>query len=338
MDGEHGMNAGPRAVPADRGSPDPHVEQGGRRRELVQLKWLSTVVPGAAVLLYETVRYEILEHLLPGVAPQVGNTIVAVLVLLLTYAFASFVFRVVERVRADAVRLGREVAALHAVMDERARLSRELHDGLAQLVAFLLVRLDTVADLVQRDQRAAALGELERLRDVADDLYVDVRETIAGLRSRVAERGLVAALRDYVDEFDERYGLPVTLETEGRAPPVPDLVGMQLFRVVQEALANVRKHARARRAWVRLRQPAPDRLELEVGDDGVGFDPTPAPRAMGHAFGLASMRERADALGGTLRVETAPGSGTRVLVTVPLEPGQGQHEEEPRAGVASAAG
>jgi len=119
------------------------------RRELVQLKWLSTLVPGAAVLVYETVRYETLEHLLPGIPPIVGNVAVALLVLLLTYAFASFVFRVVERVQADAVRRGRELAALNAVIDERARLSRELNDGFAQLVAYMLVRLDTVTGLVE---------------------------------------------------------------------------------------------------------------------------------------------------------------------------------------------
>src|SRR5919199_6627368 len=203
------------------------------RRELTRLKWLATIVPGAAVLLYEGFRYETLEHVLPGVPPQVGNVIVAVLVLLLTYAFASFVFRVVERVQSQAVRRGREVAALNAVVEERARLSRELHDGLAQLITFLMVRLDTVAGLVQADRRPEALAELERLRGVADDLYIDVREAIAGLRSRVAERGLVAALRDYLDEFEERHGIRVALEADP-GPVVPDLVGLHLFRIVQE--------------------------------------------------------------------------------------------------------
>src|SRR5438046_839310 len=139
------------------------------RRELVQLKWLSTLVPGAAVLLYETVRYETLEHLLPGIPPVVGNVLVALVLLLLTYAFASFVFRVVERVQNEAVRRGREVASLNAVLDERARLSRELHDGLAQLVTFLLVRLDTVETLIQADRGSEAVAELEQLRRVADD-------------------------------------------------------------------------------------------------------------------------------------------------------------------------
>lgn len=288
------------------------------RRELTQLKWLATVVPGAAVLMYEYVRFEILEHLLPGIAPQIGNIVVALLVLLLTYLFASFVFGVVERLQRQAVQRGRDVAALTAVIDERARLSRELHDGLAQLVAFLLVRLDTVADLVQADRRAEALVELERLRDLSDDLYVDVREAIAGLRSRVAERGLASALRDYLDEFEERHGIEVALDVDPSVR-VPDLVGLHLFRIVQEALANVRKHAQARRVWVHLR-PCPGGFALEIGDDGVGFDPARSTPSTQRSFGLTGMAERAQALGGELRIESAPGSGTRVRVSVHLDP------------------
>jgi two-component system sensor histidine kinase DegS len=199
------------------------------RRELTQLKWLSTLVPGAAVLLYETVRFETLEHLLRGIDPLIANSIIAVALLLLTYGFASFVFRVVERVQDEAVRRGREVAALNAVIDERARLSRELHDGLAQLIAFLLVRIDTVEGLVRADRRSEAAAELEQLRRVADDLYLDVRDAIAGLRSRVSERGLVPALRDYLDEFEERHKIPVALEAPEAVVSVPDLVGITSF-------------------------------------------------------------------------------------------------------------
>src|SRR5436305_1626014 len=93
------------------------IEDQVSRRELTRLRWLATIVPGAAVLLYEFVRYETLEHLLPGIPAVVGNVIVALLVLLLTYLFASFVFSVVQRVQVQAVRRGREVAALNAVID-----------------------------------------------------------------------------------------------------------------------------------------------------------------------------------------------------------------------------
>ena len=315
----------------------PSRRSDGHRRELVLLKWLSTLVPAITVLAYETVRFETLEHLLPGIPPVVGNIVVAVVLLLLTYAFASFVFRVVERVQDDAVRRGREVAALNAVIEERARLSRELHDGLAQLVAFLLVRLDTVAGLVDSDRRREAAAEIEQLRRVADDLYLDVREAIAGLRSQVTERGLVPALRDYLDEFEERHGIAVALDAAEAPAQVPDLIGMHVFRIVQEALSNVRKHADAHHVWVIIR--ANDRrLELEIGDDGVGFEPAIGLASTPRSLGLTSMRERAEALGGALRVQSAPGTGTRVLVSVPLDSDHQALKEERSPDVARVAG
>jgi signal transduction histidine kinase len=97
---------------------------------------------------------------------------------------------------------------------------------------------------------------------------------------------------------------------------VPDLIGVHLFRIVQEALANVRKHAQAHQAWVTLRAD-PRRLDLEVRDDGKGFEANPSPSSAARSFGLTSMRERAESLGGSLCVESQPGSGTRVLVEVP---------------------
>jgi signal transduction histidine kinase len=116
------------------------------------------------------------------------------------------------------------------------------------------------------------------------------------------------------------------------------VVGSQLFRIAQEALANVRKHARAGRAWASIRHPQPAVLVLEIGDDGVGFDPERVPRGTASAFGLASMRERAEVLGGTFRVDSAPGAGTRITVRVPLDSGAIEREEARGDALASAAG
>src|SRR5438067_464542 len=104
------------------------------RRELRQLKWLTALVPGTVVLIYEYARQETLEHILPALPVQYGNVVVWVLVLLLTYAFAAFVFRVVERLQAQALARSRDLVTLNAVLEERARLSRELHDGFAHRV------------------------------------------------------------------------------------------------------------------------------------------------------------------------------------------------------------
>src|SRR5437879_9469414 len=141
----NGNHAHARGSRAPSSVPDSQVS----RRELQQLKWLTALVPGTVVLIYEFARQEALEHVLPALPVQYGNLIVWILVLVLTYAFAAFVFRVVERLQAQALARSRDLATLNAVVEERARLSRELHDGFAQLVAYMLVRLDTVHGRVE---------------------------------------------------------------------------------------------------------------------------------------------------------------------------------------------
>src|SRR5438132_1892196 len=301
------------------GGVDGNTDSQVSRRELRQLKWLTALVPGAVVLIYEYARQEALEHVLPALPVQYGNLIVWILVLLLTYAFAAFVFRVVERLQAQALARSRDVATLNAVLEERARLSRELHDGFAQLVAYLLVRIDTVEALVgtQRDQEA--MTELERMRSATDDLYQDVRESISELRTRVSERGLPATVREYVDEYEDRHGIRVNLQGEDAARELPALSAYQLLRIIQEALANIRKHASARHAWITFSKSDGDQLELVVGDDGKGFDPHGPSDPARKSFGLASMRERVESLGGELTLESQPGIGTRAVVAIPLK-------------------
>jgi two-component system, NarL family, sensor histidine kinase DegS len=310
-------------VPAQPGNTrhgDPHVS----RRELRQLKWLTALVPFTVVVIYEAARQEALEHVLPALPVEYGNLVVWVLVLLLTYGFATFVFSVVERLQAQALARSRELATLTAVLEERARLSRELHDGFAQLVAYLLVRIDTVEALVvaQRDQEA--MTELERMRSVTDDLYQDVRDSISELRTRVSERGLAATVREYVDAYEDRHDLTVHIAGEEAAATLPPLIAFQLLRIIQEALANVRKHAHAHNAWITFRKLDGNRLEMTVADDGQGFDPQAASVDPSRkTFGLASMRERVDSLSGELTLDSQPRGGTRVTVSVPLKGGAG---------------
>lgn len=309
----HDVNASPTA-------PDAQVS----RRELRQLKWLTALVPGTVVLIYEFARQEALEHILPALPVQYGNVVVWCLVLLLTYAFATFVFSIVERLQSQAIARSRELATLSAVLEERARLSRELHDGFAQLVAFLLVRIDTVEGLLQSGRAADAQRELERMRSVTDDLYQDVRESISELRTRVSERGLPATVREYVDAYEDRHDLIVQVSGEEIAAGLPALIAFQLLRVIQEALANVRKHAHAHNAWISFARPESHTLQMIVADDGQGFEPGAASADSAHrTFGLASMRERVESLGGELKLDSQPGGGTRVIVSIPYRSGAG---------------
>ncbi|MHB8574449.1 MAG: sensor histidine kinase, partial [Dehalococcoidia bacterium] len=208
-----------------------------------------------------------------------------------------------------------------AVMQERERLSRELHDGVAQLVAHLLLRLDTIKELVEADRQREAQVELERLHGIADEIYEDIGESIAGLRTNVRERGLSCALQDYVDQFEERHQIPTSLRTDEAADQLSPLAALQLFRFIQEALTNVRKHAGARGATITLTSTSLDQLSVVIADDGQGFTPgsqNSQRNGKARPLGLTSMRERVKALGGTFQVHSQPGSGTQVTAIIPI--------------------
>lgn len=203
-----------------------------------------------------------------------------------------------------------------AVLEERYRLSREMHDTLAQTLGYLGLQAGRALRLVERGETQQAAEELRRMGDVIREAYLDVREAIEDLRMTAdGAGGLETALRQMVRGFGERADIPVHLEINGPARAVAPEVQLQLLRIVQEALANVRKHSAATRVEVHLREED-GHLELSVADDGRGFDPASAA-APGH-HGLVAMRERARAIGAQLTIATGSGQGTRVLVRVPL--------------------
>ena len=289
-------------------------------RRLLLFKWLIIFMPPLAVLVGHGLLGHPLGHRLLRVAVSrlAENLLVAFLLLVLAYIITEAMFRVLGRLQAEAFAREQDILTLNAVMQERERLSRDLHDGVAQLVADLLLRLDTIKELVDAGRPQEAEGELERLHGVADEIYEDIGESIAGLRSNVAERGLIGALQDYVDQFEERHQIPVRLQIEGAADQLPPLAALQLFRFIQEALTNVRKHAGAREATVTLTSIGPDELRTIIADDGQGFLPPGQKQGKLRPLGLTSMRERIEALGGTLDVDSRPGSGTQVTATIPI--------------------
>lgn len=289
-------------------------------RRLLLFKWLMVFIPPVTV----AVGHSLLAvgHSLRGHGSLAETLLVTSLVtfpiLVLAYIFAQTMFRVLGRLQAEALARERDILTMSAVMQERERLSRELHDGVAQLVAHLLLRLDTIKELVEADRQQEAEAELERLRGVADEIYEDIGESITGLRTNVAERGLICALRDYVDQFEERHQIPVGLRTDGVADQFSPLTALQVFRFIQEALTNVRKHAAAREATVTLTSNGPDQLRVIITDDGQGFTPGSQRNGKARPLGLTTMRERVEALGGTFQVNSQPGSGTQVTATIPV--------------------
>ena len=205
-----------------------------------------------------------------------------------------------------------------AVFEERYRLSREIHDGLAQTLAYLGLQTERLEKLIAAGRNEMAASELAEMRQSIRAAYVDAREAIDGLRLSVENpEQLAARLADYVMEFERQTELDAHFTAEPPGLTIQPEIALQLLRITQEALTNVRKHALAQRVDVRLRASA-DELELTVTDDGRGLPAfLPSDRASRH-YGLATMRERAEGLGGTLTIATGPEQGTRIAVAVPL--------------------
>ncbi len=292
-------------------------------RRLLLFKWLMVFIPPVTVavghsLLSHAVGHGLSRHTAGSTETLLVTSLVTLLALVLGYIFVETLFGVLRRLQAEALAREQDILTMNAVMQERERLSRELHDGVAQLVAHLLLRLDTIKELVEVDRRQEAEAELERLHGVADEIYEDIGESIAGLRTNMTERGLICALQDYLDQFEERHQIPTHLRTDDAADQLSPLAALQLFRFIQEALTNVRKHAGAREAIVTLASNGPDQLRVVIADDGQGFIPGPQRNGKARPLGLTSMRERVEALGGTCHVTSQPGSGTRVTATIPI--------------------
>ena len=223
----------------------------------------------------------------------------------------------------------REAEQQYTIVAERERIARELHDSIAQVLGIIHLRLRSLEPDVQDEPGNGVATEIAELAEMADEAYKDVREAILGLRESITSAdGLEGALGEYLRKYSRQTGIKATLHCNGSARrALTPRSEIQLLRVVQEALTNVRKHAGARHARVSLN--ADDGVvALDVTDDGSGFDPGRLEEALDHGFGLASMRERVEQIGGTLAVHTAPGQGTRVEVRL--------QQEEPRAAHATA--
>lgn len=205
-----------------------------------------------------------------------------------------------------------------AALEERDRLARELHDSLAQTLSYLSMQASLVSELLAAGQIASAQASLQELSETAQAAYADVHEAIFNLRTTIPSGlGLLATLRTYLAEYRLHSGLDAQLIVDDEnLADLPTGVAAEVIRIIQEALTNVRKHARASRVWVRFQQKA-NSLYISIEDDGVGFDPAQIAAAGRRSFGLQVMRERAESIGATLTIVAQPGCGTQIGISFP---------------------
>jgi signal transduction histidine kinase len=206
-----------------------------------------------------------------------------------------------------------EQARRLAVVEERQRLARELHDSVTQGLYGVTLYAEATARQLEAGQVELAAEHLRELRDTAQEALREMRLLIFELRPSILEsEGLVNALRARVEAVEERAGLEVDFHVEGETI-LPMALEEGLYRIAQEALNNTLKHASARCVSVSLAREE-GRVVLEVTDDGCGFDPSTAVE--GGGLGLDGMIERAAQMGGELELDSKPGAGTSVRVEV----------------------
>ncbi|HWI62150.1 MAG TPA: GAF domain-containing sensor histidine kinase, partial [Symbiobacteriaceae bacterium] len=201
---------------------------------------------------------------------------------------------------------------------ERQRLAAEIHDGLTQSLYGLSLLLENLEDAAPHLPPAEICTSLRRARRVVAESLADTRQIIFDLRTSSFRDGanLISLVRDALQYFRHETGMEAELLLPGGTPPeLPPGDASQLFRILQEALVNVRKHAAASRVTVSMRAQD-DQFVMTVTDDGRGFDPQTVETSA--HFGLRIMGERAQTLGGWCGIESTPGSGTRITVSIPL--------------------
>lgn len=200
--------------------------------------------------------------------------------------------------------------------DERRRIARELHDEAGQALTALILNLEMAE---QAGAQGVAPERLARLRGIAEDTLAEVRRMIYDLRPTILDDlGLAAAVRWYVKENIEPQGLQVAMSIAGADDRLPHHIETAVFRIVQEALTNILKHAQAARAGIDI-AVTPQAVRVAISDDGRGFNLSQVTTRREGGMGLLGMRERAELLGGTLRMSSREGGGTRVEAVIPVQ-------------------
>ena len=207
---------------------------------------------------------------------------------------------------------------IQAQEEERKRVAREIHDGPAQIMAHVVMRSEIAERLLQQDVEQAR-RELSGLKNAVRSSLTEVRKIIFDLRPMALDDlGLLPTLRKYLDDFTQRFNIDCDLKILGKEMRLEPTMEVALFRLIQETLSNVSKHAQATEVIIRMEFHT-ERVTVSIQDNGIGFDYIPEEQGNNTQFGLIGMRERVELLEGKMEIRTARGSGTRVIFGIPMK-------------------
>lgn len=201
------------------------------------------------------------------------------------------------------------------IIEERTRIAHELHDSLAQTLASLRFQVRVLDETLHQGDESALWSELERIENSLDEAYIELRGLIEHFRAPIDRRGFLPAIEKVVERFRNESKIQIFLQKEWKGPNLPEDMEIQVLRIVQEALCNVRKHSQAHTVRVLLRGQNDGAFRVLIEDDGTGISPRTSDGAPGEHVGLSIMEERARRLGGKIRFESEPGEGTRIQLT-----------------------
>jgi signal transduction histidine kinase len=218
------------------------------------------------------------------------------------------------------LRLSRAEREFKAVLGERTRIAREIHDTLAQGYVGISVQLEVLAELLKISKVEAAAKHLDLTRDYVREGLADARQSIWALRSQDSGETTLPVRLRRLAESAAGAGLEASFSVYGAYRPLPPGTEQEILRIAQEAIHNVKKHAQATTLTVQL-EYRPGEIALEVRDDGKGFDAAAATLA--GQYGLTGMKERAKAIGGALEITSESGGGTTVRLRAAVTKGQG---------------
>lgn len=216
--------------------------------------------------------------------------------------------------------------------EERKRIAREIHDGMAQTMANVVLRTEIAERMLMKQDVSAVKEELIDLKGQVRGGLEEVRKIIFNLRPMALDDlGIVPTLRKYVQDFEEKHKIRTQFNLVGKETRIPSGLEIAIFRLVQEALSNVIKHAKATFVSVELTLE-PEQVQIYVVDNGVGFDVAQIEQriAKGNNFGLLGMRERVELLEGSMDLDSAKDSGTKITMLIPI--GGAENKEENQYG------
>ncbi len=205
------------------------------------------------------------------------------------------------------------------ILQERDRLAREMHDSLGQTLSYLGLKVMELEKLLLSGEHEKALSSIQAMELAVQNATAEVRESILALKTSLKPgRGLLQAIEEYLINFGEQTGIETEIGIEGGDQlSLAPSAQVQILRIVQEALTNVRKHARARTARINIGVKAKEVL-ISVEDDGQGFNLDEVLQEPGQRYGMHTMRERAEEIGGSLTINTGPGKGTKLIFRLPI--------------------